>query len=476
MASPPCPHGIEETETTPLLRTRSTASKPVSSWGREAKIMALWSAPLMLTQLLQRSITFASVFAVGRIGKVELGAVSVATLTTSMIGNTAIQGLANGLDTLTAQAYGSGQMHLVGLHTQRMVCFLLPCSIPLMVMWWNAEQALGYILPDHRTAELAGEYLRVMILRVPAFVLFECGKRFFQAQGIFYASTHVLVATAPLNALLMWLLVWHLGWGFIGAPVAIVITENLMALLLLLYAWLIDGSQCWGGFDRKALTNWGPMIRFAVPSMIMQCAEFAAEEAITIGTAQFGTSQLAAQSALVTIAQMIYIVPLGASTAASLRVANWIGAESVDGARIAARVAVQLGLALSLLIAVLLMSFRLYIPHLITEDAEVSDMLLQVMPIFVAFQLVDTMTSLSHGLLRGLGWQSVGGYMNLFGYYVVGLPISFAVAFGLGWQIYGMWVGLTIGLVTVCATEFWWIYRNDWTGAVSKAALRNKSS
>lgn len=80
------------------------------------------------------------------------------------------------------------------------------------------------------------------------------------------------------------------------------------------------------------------MIRFAVPSMIMQCAEFAAEEAITIGTAQFGTSQLAAQSALVTIAQMIYIVPLGASTAASLRVANWIGAESVDGARIAARV------------------------------------------------------------------------------------------------------------------------------------------
>lgn len=76
MASPPCPHGIEETETTPLLRTRSTTSEPVSSWGREAKIMALWSAPLMLTQLLQRSITFASVFAVGRIGKVELGAVS----------------------------------------------------------------------------------------------------------------------------------------------------------------------------------------------------------------------------------------------------------------------------------------------------------------------------------------------------------------------------------------------------------------
>lgn len=173
-----------------------------------------------------------------------------------MIGNTVIQGLANGLDTLAAQAYGSGYNYLVGLQMQRMIYFTLLCLVPLSVIWWNAGNLLFFILSDQRQADLAGMYLKIMILRFPAFVLFECGKRFFQAQGLFHAATYVAVIGAPFNAFLMWMFVWRLGWGFVGAPIAIVITENLMAVLLFLYGWLIDGYQCWGGFSKEAFRNW----------------------------------------------------------------------------------------------------------------------------------------------------------------------------------------------------------------------------
>lgn len=108
-----------------------------------------------------------------------------------MIGN---QGLANSLDTLAAQAYSSGNKHPVGLHTQQMISFVRVCVMPLMVLWWWAEDILVFIVPDREVVELAGNYLRIMILRVPAFVLFDCGRRFFQAQGIFHATTYVLVA------------------------------------------------------------------------------------------------------------------------------------------------------------------------------------------------------------------------------------------------------------------------------------------
>ena len=185
-----------------------------------------------------------------------------------MIGNTLIQGLANSLDTLAAQAYGSGNKHLVGLHMQRMICFIFLCVVPLMILWWKAGEILAFIIPDRQVAELAGVYLKVMILRVPAFVLFECGKRFLQAQGLFSAATYVLVIAAPLNALVMWLFVWHFGWGFVGAPIAIAITENLMAVLLFLYIWLIDGSQCWGGFSGKVFSNWGKFMAQCGPSQI----------------------------------------------------------------------------------------------------------------------------------------------------------------------------------------------------------------
>lgn len=168
-----------------------------------------------------------------------------------------VQGLATSLDTLCAQAYGSGHKHLVGLQLQRMTAFLLLLLIPIAVVWLNAESILAALIPERRSAELAASYLRIVLLGTPAMVCFEGGKRFVQAQGLFHATTYVLLVVAPLNVLLSWLLVWQLGLGFIGAPIAVAATQNLMPLLLFLYVWKVDGSQCWGGFSKRALSNWG---------------------------------------------------------------------------------------------------------------------------------------------------------------------------------------------------------------------------
>jgi MATE family multidrug resistance protein len=55
------------------------AGKIHTTWQREAKTLAKYSSPLILTFLLQYSLTVASIFTVGHIGKVELGAVSLAS-------------------------------------------------------------------------------------------------------------------------------------------------------------------------------------------------------------------------------------------------------------------------------------------------------------------------------------------------------------------------------------------------------------
>jgi MATE family multidrug resistance protein len=47
-----------------------------SSWQRESKTIAAYSGPLIVTFFLQYSVNVASIFAVGRIGTIELGAVS----------------------------------------------------------------------------------------------------------------------------------------------------------------------------------------------------------------------------------------------------------------------------------------------------------------------------------------------------------------------------------------------------------------
>lgn len=98
------------------------AGKIQTTWRREFKVIARYSSPLVVTFLLQYSLTVASIFSVGHLGKVELGAVSLAAMTANITGYAIYQGLATSLDTLCPQAYGSGRKKLVGLQMQRMVC------------------------------------------------------------------------------------------------------------------------------------------------------------------------------------------------------------------------------------------------------------------------------------------------------------------------------------------------------------------
>jgi len=94
----------------------------------------------------------------------------------------------------------------------------------------------------------------------------------------------------------------------------------------------------------------------------------------------------------------------------------------------------------------LLFVFRYQIPRLFTPDPDVIELVASVLPIVAVMQLFDGMAAVSHGLLRGIGRQEFGGYANLAIYYIVAVPVSFGFAFGLGWELKGLWFGVTIGL------------------------------
>lgn len=184
------------------------SGKIKTTWQREAKVLARYSGPLLLTFLLQYSLTVASIFTVGHLGKVELGAVSLASMTANITGYAVYQGLATSLDTLCAQAYGSGRKKLVGLQTQRMVFFLWSITIPIGIVWFCADLILINILPENDVAILAGRYLKIVLIGAPGYATFESAKRYLQAQGLFSASLYVLLFCAPLNAFMNWLFVW----------------------------------------------------------------------------------------------------------------------------------------------------------------------------------------------------------------------------------------------------------------------------
>ncbi|EQL36050.1 hypothetical protein BDFG_02313 [Blastomyces dermatitidis ATCC 26199] len=484
--------GSSATETTALLAPSSSLGDHVNvadvgrkweeaveaglihtTWSREAQVLSKYTAPLMITFLLQYSLTVASIFTVGHIGKVELGAVSLASMTANITGFSIYQGLATSLDTLCAQAYGSGKKHLVGLHMQRMVYFLWVMTIPIGFVWYFADRILMVIVPEKEVAVLAGLYLKVVLLGAPGYACFESGKRFVQAQGLFSAGLAVLLICAPLNAFLNWLFVWKLGFGFVGAPMAVAISDNLLPVLLFLYVYFIAGKECWNGFTKRGLENWGPMVRLALPGFLMVEAEVLAFELLTLASSYFGTTALAAQSVLSTISSISFQIPFPLSIALSTRIANFIGASLTGAARTSAKVGMVGAVIIGLLNITILSSLRNYIPNLFTSDEEVADMVAQILPLCASFQLFDALATNCNGILRGLGRQSFGGYVQLFCYYAVAMPISMGTAFGFGWTLWGLWAGVAVALLLVAIIEGVFLTRTDWEISVSDARKRN---
>jgi multidrug resistance protein, MATE family len=211
----------------------------------------------------------------------------------------------------------------------------------------------------------------------------------------------------------------RLDWGFFGAPVAVVITHNLLPLCLWLYVYFVDGRECWNGFTKQAFHNWYPMIRLAVPGFVMVISEFLAFEILTLASSHLSDTTLAAQSVLATLSVITFQIPFPISIAASTRLANLIGAGLPGASKVCINVTLAMACGAGVLNMVLLTTLRNHIPKIFTNDPAVTDLIVKVIPLFAAFQLFDALVANCSGVLRGMGRQYIGGWVNMICYYGV---------------------------------------------------------
>jgi multidrug resistance protein, MATE family len=449
-----------------------------TTWQAESKLLFRYSAPLILTYLLQYSFNLVTVFVAGHIGTNELGAVSLATMTANITGLVVYEGFATSLDTLTSQAYGAGKKRLVGLHVQRMIVLLAIATIPIGVIWICSPWILELIVPEKELAYLAGKFLRIYLIGAPGFAFFEAGKRFTQAQGNFTASLVVLLICAPLNIFLNWLFVWKMRLGFEGIALAVALSNTVQPLILVAYIQLFarETLECWPPIHLPTIiSNWKPQIQLAVSGVLMIFCEWLAFDILTFSSSYLSTAHLAAQSVVMTVCVTMYHIPFPISIAASTRFGNLIGFGALKAARTAFRAHYVIFVFIGIFDICLLTSLRHVIPKLFTADPEVRSMIVGVVPIVAAAQFFDATTALSNALLRGLGRQSIGGYLNLGVYYLFAVPLSLFLTFGPPkLDLEGLWVGPCFGLMICTFCIGGYMCYTDWEGAVEDARRREE--
>lgn len=447
-----------------------------TSLGHEIKVISLTSAPLAVTFFLQYSLAVVSIFTISKIGKKELAAVSLATMTFN-ITSSIFTGMATCLETLCSQAYGAKNYKLVGLYFQRCFVLIAAFNIPLVWMWWKSGYLLKFVVPDPELADLAQSYLRVMSFSTPAYIFFETAKRFLQAQNIFSAGQFVLFLVAPINILLNYLLVWSevIGIGFLGAPLATTISYWLSALLLLLYIIVVDGNQCWYGFDLEGcFQDWNSILPLALNGTAMLLSEFIAFEILTLSSSRFGTSTLAAQSIASTLATLCFQIPFSASVAGATRIANLLGAGMQIDAIISTKAAYLISIVLSFSNFSLLFFPRAFMAQLFTDDAKVTRIAAMIIGILSVNQLWDCPNIIGAGILRAQGRQAVGSRLNLVAYYVIAVPVALYLGFERNMKVKGLWIGLGLGVFCLAASELAMVIISDWNAITKEAEKRSR--
>ncbi|KAF8000268.1 hypothetical protein HF325_005197 [Metschnikowia pulcherrima] len=426
----------------------------------EMTLLVRSSIPLIVTFLLQNSLSTVSVFSVGHLGAVELAAVLMGSMTANIHRLRHHPRHSHGF----GHALPAGKYHMVGDYMQKCIALVFVVMLPVLFVWtFFGYELIVLLLPDKQTARLAADYLFYIGPGIPAYVMFECGKRFLQAQGVYHVLTYVLMFAAPTNLAMNLLFVKH--FGYLGAPIAVAINYWLMFLgLLVLTVYFVSAEQtphnihpleCWHGLNiKKAFQGWSKLIYLAVPGWIMLEAEFLAFEILTLMALYIGTLELAAQSVGSTIASLTYQVPFAIGIASSTRIANYLGAGLGSSAKITTIVALAFGLCISILNFLAIFLFKTQIAALFTNDEHVIALVHQIMWLVALMQISDAMNANSAGS---------GGIVNLVSYYLIGIPLSIYLSFYSPWKgsLYGLWIGTTVALTIIgCVQSYYALFAN----------------
>jgi len=179
---------------------------------------------------------------------------------------------------------------------------------------------------------------------------------------------------------------------------------------------------------------------------------------------------------LIQATSLVYVFPSSLGQGASTRVSHQLGAGRPGGARRAAGAALSIGVAVGLAAATFMVSVRNHWGRMFTSDADILRLTAVALPIAGLCELGNCPQTAGCGVLRGSARPASGARINLASFYLVGMPVGVALAFGARLGFAGLWLGL-LAAQAACAV---WMARavagTDWDVEVSRAKELTKAS
>jgi len=404
--------------------------------------------PVALTQFLLYLIFPISTAFSGHLGTTQLDAVSLACTVLNVTGMAISTGMATACDTLFSQAYGSGNHKRIGIVLQRGLFVMCMACIPCWAIQLNTETVLILLGQDSEVAYYTG---RVVLFHMPGLLanfIFQMLAKYLQNQDVVFPVVVAGVIANSVNALSHYIFLNVLEFGVEGAAISQAIAQwvNMLSVVVYILASKIYVNT-WSGWSTEAFKEWGEFITYGVPGFLMIFLDFLCFEAGIFMAGTIGKVELASMAVGHQVVSLVYMLPLGAAIACSIRIGQKLGAGDALGAKRSLLTALTVALFTALMIWIVLTALSAEIPKVFSIDPAVIDLCTTLFPLLAFYAFLDAIGAVLMGALRGCGRHNIAAVTLFIGFWVVGLTIGTCLMFLTVLSVMGFYIGIMIGVL-----------------------------
>ncbi|KAL6533211.1 hypothetical protein OROMI_027323 [Orobanche minor] len=439
------------------------AVKGLKAWWRVFCIESdrLWriGGPIAFQILCQDGITSVSTIFVGHLGDVELSAFSIAL--------SVVYTFSFGFMFLEwGQAFGAGQVHMLGIYMQRSIITLFATCILASPLYIFATPILKLLGQQDDISDAAGIYTLLILPQLFSLAIAFPTQKFLQAQSKVSVLAWISVFALVLQALLCWLFVYVFGWGAIGAAVAFDLTSWMSAIGQLVYVvgWCKDG---WKGFTWAAFREIWAFVRLSFESAIMLCLEIWYMMSIIILTGHLDNAVTSVGSLSICMNvnswEAMVFVGINAAISSGLERA-WHGTSK--SSKILVYVTLFQSLLIGILCMIIVLATRNHFSIIFSDSEDMRRAVAQLSGFLGITMLLNSIQPVISGVAIGGGWQALVAYINLASYYVFGLPFGYLLGY---WDFGG---GMIAGVALQTLLLVLMLYKTNWNKEVEQTTER----
>jgi MATE family multidrug resistance protein len=449
-----------------LITAGARAPAQSSVWRLELVETVRLAVPMALTQLGQVAMMTTDLALIGRIGD---AAVAAAALTHTVFFSVFVLGLGlvSAVAPLAAQAYGARAPRLVRRSLRVGLWVAIAAGIPLTVaLLFAGEPLLLAAGQSETTAALAARYLDGLAWSLVPSWCFIAMRSFMGAVNRPEPALWITLAAVPANGGLAYALIHGAfglpALGLLGAGLGTTVVSIGMCIAVTWVACVRRPFHKYHVLGRFWRADWplvGRLVRIGAPISGAIALEFGMFGAAALLMGRIGTTALAAHQIALQVASIMFMVPLGISLAATVRVGQAVGRSDPHAARRAGFAAIGLGGAFMAAMTLLVVVTRHDIPlFFLGGDGAAADTARLVAALLVlgaCFFVFDGIQTVANGALRGRNDTRVPLLFAALSFWAIGFPSCYGFGFPAGLGPTGVWIGLTIGLAVYATLLVW---------------------